>query len=78
MRHRSHTADAQTICPWFFSDTMESRDNIRRKLSEAAIFFSPDIFVVGAFKEGLRQALADILIASESDQLFLTPFFLVL
>ena len=36
--------------------------------------FSPERFVVGRYRDGLKQALVDILIASESDQLFLSPF----
>jgi hypothetical protein len=59
---------------WFAStDTLPARSLIREKLQRNVTFYSPDTFIVGAFKAGLEQALVDILVTSESDQLFLTP-----
>eukprot|EP00475_Leptophrys_vorax_P004384 TRINITY_DN12617_c0_g1_i1.p1 TRINITY_DN12617_c0_g1~~TRINITY_DN12617_c0_g1_i1.p1 ORF type:complete len:453 (+),score=92.81 TRINITY_DN12617_c0_g1_i1:140-1360(+) len=59
---------------WFAStDTLPARALIREKLRDDVVFYYPDKFIVGAYKAGLEQALVDILVTSESDQLFLTP-----
>ena len=60
---------------WFVAtDSENGRRWAQEKLSRDIRMFSPKRFVVGRYKDGLKQALVDILIASESDQLFLSPF----
>lgn len=60
---------------WFVAtDSEKGRHWAQTKLSQDIHIFSPERFVVGSYKDGLKQALIDVLIASESDQLFLSPF----
>ena len=60
---------------WFVAtDSENGRLWAETKLSRDIVLFSPERFVAGRYRDGLKQALVDILIASESDQLFLSPF----
>ncbi len=65
---------ARANATWFVAtDSVQGRAWAREKLSPSVRFFSPDEFVKGSLKRGQFQALVDILVASESDALFLSP-----